>query len=278
MNIRIKFTDPTRSASIRIIFFLFVFLVPAGKLYPQSNVIDRAEDIRRAIQLAEYGIAADLADSAIAHFADYPPKTLAEIHTLRALIASENGDHAYVGANFLAALQLNREHKLDPIFFSPALQERFEQLRATVAKRDQQVRVETRYIMLPDPRVSAAWRSLLVPGWGQRYKGQKLKGDILTFTTAALAGATVVSHFLRRNAEQKYLDAGEATVAERYQTFNRYHILRKNFALALGVVWSAAIFDALVLQPPPPPNSNAAFIPRLQALPSGVEISLRLAF
>ena len=233
--------------------FAATILLTVGGLalpaFAQVGTVDRADEIRRALQRADYQLAADLADSAIAHFDDYSPEKLAEIHALRAFVAAEKNATALVDAHFLAALQLDPGHQLDPVFFSPALQQRFEKIRATLPTREAPVRVETRYVMVSDPRVAAAWKSLLLPGWGQRFKGQKSKGTIFTVASATLAGATLASHFLRRSAERDYLAAGEQDVVDKYDTFNRYHLLRKNLALGLGLVWGAAVLDALIFKP-----------------------------
>lgn len=212
----------------------------------QDNAASRIKEIQRTLQRAEFQIAADLADSAITHFDDYSPPQLAGIHALRALICTERNESAGVDAHFLSALQLSPDFQLDPIFFSPALQLRFEQLRAKMPKNETPVRVETRYVMLPDPRIEAAWKSLVLPGWGQRSKGQKSKGRIFTISAAALAGATITTHILRKRAEDDYLAANEENVLSRYDTFNRYHQWRNSLALGLGIVWSAAVLDAII--------------------------------
>lgn len=42
--------------------------------------------------------------------------------------------------------------------------------------------------------LGAVWRSTLVPGWGQRYKGEKKKGWIFTGVAAGLLGATALTY------------------------------------------------------------------------------------
>jgi len=232
----------------KLMIALAVYLLALqGPGRAQSNVMSRSEEIRRALQRAEFQIAADLADSAIAHFERFSPAELAEIHTLRALAFSELGQPTIVDAHFLAALQLNAKHKLDPIFFSPAMQQRFEQLRARLPKAETPVRIETRYVMLPDPRIKAAGKSLLIPGWGQRAKGQHQRGTVFTVAAASLAVAVLTTHFLRERARDDYLAADAANVGSRYDTYNRYHLWRNNLALGLGLVWGTSVLDALLL-------------------------------
>lgn len=250
-------------------------VLAASAGWTQSTGTGQVDEIRRAIQRGEYSIAAELADSAISHFDQLNPEQLAEIHTFRALIASLRGEPGLIETHFLAALQLNPMHELDPVFFSPTLQQRFERLRARLSKQDQAVRVETRYVMIPDPRLQAAWKSLLLPGWGQRAKGQPGRGWIYSIGAATLATATLTAHLLRRQARERYLEAGEETVEARYQTFNRYHLLRNNLALATAVWWSASALDALIIRPALP---SASLKPTAQAGNYGLAFRICIAF
>ena len=150
-------------------------------------------------------------------------------------------------------------------------------MRARLPKRDTPVRIETRYVTLPDPRVSAAWKSLLLPGWGQRFKGQTTKGRLLTISAAVLASATIATHILRRQAEQSYPDANEDNVVAKYDTFHRYHILRNNFALSLGVVWGVSVLDALLFRSEEK-VAKVGTTPAVQAGAGRVVVSLAFSF
>lgn len=259
-----------------ILISLSALYLLAPTVAAQTNAVDKTDEIKRALERAEYQIAAELADSAIVHFTDYTPEKLAAIYTLRALVAWQQGEVALADAHFMSALQLNYDHQLDPVFFSPALQKRFALLRAKMPRPDRPAHPETRYVMLPDPRVNAAWKSLLIPGWGQSYKGQKTRGRIYLVAAAALAGGTLTAHLLRRHAESRYLEAtGEAQAQARYKTFNHYHLLRNNLALALGLTWGASVLDALIFKS----NKGAgklALHPALQLSPDSAQLSLRL--
>lgn len=245
-------------------------------VWPQAGNLERGEEIKRALQRGDYHSAATLADSAIAHFENFAPAQLAEIHTLRALLASQRNETAAIDAHFRAALQLARDHRLDPIFFSPALQYRFEQIRSQIPKTETPVRIETRYVMVPDQRVAAGWRSLVLPGWGQRYKGQKTKGNIFLISAATLAGATLTAQVLRAHAEDEYLKADAGEVEARYRTFNRYHMLRNNLALGLGVVWGASALEALIFRATSQ-EDHVGIETHLQISPAVVSLSLNFS-
>lgn len=52
--------------------------------------------------------------------------------------------------------------------------------------------------------LGAVWRSTLVPGWGQRYKGEKKKGWIFTGVAAGLLSATALTGLNAKNAQDNY--------------------------------------------------------------------------
>lgn len=231
--------------------FIWIIII-APFSYAQTGSTNRAAEIKRALQQAEFQIAADLADSAIAHFREYAPAPLADIHALRALIFFEQGNAGRGEEHLALALQLDPNLQLDPIFFSPQIRQCLEELRPQIVTLGNANVPAVRYIVVPDPRLAAAWRSLLLPGWGQRFKGQKTKGWLFSIAAVTLAGATLTSHILRESAEKKYLEASEETgIKARYDTFNRYHLLRNNLALALSLVWGAAALEALIIRAEP---------------------------
>jgi len=240
-------------------FLGIVFFLPV--LHAQSVSSNRAAEIKRALQRADLQTAAELADSAIAHFREYPPAELAEIHSFRALVFFEQGNSERAEEHLALALQLDPDLQLDPIFFSPQMQQRLEELRPKIVTLNPAAAPTTRYIVVADPRIAATWRSLLLPGWGQRFKRQETKGRIFFIAAAALAGATLTGHILRGRAEKKYLHAGENDVTARYDIFNRYHQLRNNLALSLGVVWSAAVLDAFIVRVEPASRRIGAAFP-----------------
>lgn len=47
------------------------------------------------------------------------------------------------------------------------------------------------------------WRSMIVPGWGQFYKGSNLKGGLILGGTVAFAGAIIATEGVRQSYQQK---------------------------------------------------------------------------
>ena len=128
-----------------------------------------------------------------------------------------------------------------------------------------------RYVRVNDPRPSAALRSLAVPGWGQIHKGDRARGVVFGAAWAAGVAGTLGSHAARADARRAYLDAPtpeEATAL--YPAFDRWHKARAAFAIGTGVVWAAAVVDALASGGPEIPSDGLAVTPGGVALRIGL--------
>lgn len=96
--------------------------------------------------------------------------------------------------------------------------------------------------------MGAIWRSTLVPGWGQRYKGETRKGWWLTGAGAALATASIVSAKNASDAKSAYrrVDAGASSA-----TFDRRYNDAVNATVVFNVVgaltagfWAANVAES----------------------------------
>lgn len=210
----------------------------------------RVEAVWTAYQQLEYGRADSLARSVLAAYADYTPAQLAEVHTVLGLMAYADGAEGEARRQFEAALSLDPGLELDPLLVSPKILAFVDDVRAQQAQRPSRPAGDAeaaRYVVQPDPRPPAAMRSMLVPGWGQLYKGESRKGWALVGAWGVAAGGAVTAHVLRGRAEEAYLDEDDpARVADRYDRFNTWHRVRNNAALAAAGVWLVAYVDALV--------------------------------
>ena len=273
-----------RKACVQIVFF-FCVLLSAGPLAfaarPQqqaNRIIDRVYD---ALRHADFTTAQSQLDSAFANYFRFPPYELAELHTLQALVNDYNGDREAVLEHFELALQLNPQVKLDPLFFSPDLQQTFERLKNSTAQRQLQrpdaTEPQIRYMALRDPRIDAAWRSLVLPGWGQIYKGQRKRGYTFAAITGGLAVATATFFILEKRAENDYIEEVDPSlVPTKYDTYNRFFVARRSLLLATGLAWTLNFLDALFTSPPQYPPQAFYFEQHLD--PVGRSIAIQAGF
>jgi TolB-like protein len=105
----------------------------------------------------------------------------------------------------------------------------------------------------------AVFRSVLIPGWGQFYNREPVKGGIIVGAEAALIGAAVAMHFLGAADEDKYTDSNFALkypgltpieLGQKAQQLREsaedYYELRNIFIYSAIGVWLYNILDAYI--------------------------------
>lgn len=240
-------------------------------VHAQSAETPAVEEIREAYRRLEYGSAESMARSAMQNYPQYTLSELTDIHTFLALIAYNRGERLEARRQFLSALQLSPEMELDPVLVPPKIQTYFEELKAE-REPAEAGEAPVRYVLLRDPRPDAALRSMVVPGWGQLYKGQRTKGIVFSGLFAAAAGGALVAHVRMRDAFSAYDGARTPSEAEElYEPYNRWYRVRNGFVQGGALIWLASYVDALLTRGPPATRELS-----LRAQPG--RVSLRLHF
>lgn len=120
---------------------------------------------------------------------------------------------------------------------------------------------------LKSRRLFAAMRSIVVPGWGQFYRGHTKKG--YAFLGAAIVTAGVIGlqyHGYRRNRQSYYQTDSNLHLAQRYanddgtrytEWEHRYRVAHsnmKNLNILLGIlgsIWLLNVADSAIFKPAP---------------------------
>lgn len=93
--------------------------------------------------------------------------------------------------------------------------------------------------------LGAMWRSTLVPGWGQRYKGETRKGWLLTGSAVALGAGTIAAALNRERASSAYF--GETSPNADYEGLYRSYadatVLFNGVAVVTAGTWVYAVAD-----------------------------------
>lgn len=224
----------------------------AAVAQPDADPLGLLGAMRDAYERIDYGTAERRAREALDMHEAFSADQLVEVHTLLGLILYARNEPLEAREQFEAALSLDPALELDPVLVSPKTLEFFEEVRSTFTVEGGGERESViRYVRVHDPRPAATVRSVVLPGWGQLYKGERAKGWVLVGLWGATAAGTVTAHVLRSQARSDYLDATDPTViAERYDSFNTWHQARTALALGAVAVWTYAAFDALVFGGP----------------------------
>jgi tetratricopeptide (TPR) repeat protein len=255
--------------------------VPAAA-QPGPDPAAAVSAVEAAYEALDYAQAEALARQALARSEAFTRAQLVRLHTTLGLLLFARNDALGASEQFRAALSLDQALTLDPVLVSPVTLAFFDETKGAFLRERAGEVVGTgpavRYVVVRDVRPDAALRSIVLPGWGQRMKGQRAKGWVLTGAWAGALGASVATHIQRGRARQEYLRddiTDPDSIAANYRHYNRWHRARGALLLGAGVVWAAAIVDALATGAPEAPGAAPA---RLAVEPAGAGLRLRFRF
>ena len=90
------------------------------------------------------------------------------------------------------------------------------------------------------------WRSSLVPGWGQFYKGENKKGFRLLLSDMALVSTYFIASYLSRDYNRRAFDVRDASRREFYNDWsNRSFTISSISGIMAGVIYIYNILDAI---------------------------------
>lgn len=228
---------------------------------PQAQTATEPADLVRAMEDAvarlDYVTAEARAREALARFDALSPDQLVTVHTALGVLLHARNEAVEARRQFEAALSLDPALALDPVLVSPKTLQFFEDVKATAQTASGPPAAPAiRYVVLTDPRPSAAVRSLVLPGWGQFYKGDRTKGWAFAVAGGTLAVSTLAADVARAQARADYNSARTEAEAERlHGPYNRWHRARNALAIGTAAVWAGAALDALATGGPEPPDS-----------------------
>jgi hypothetical protein len=118
--------------------------------------------------------------------------------------------------------------------------------------------------LTPKSSWKAGMRSVLVPGWGQFYAEEPVKGGVFLGATALAAGGLLWTHLIYRNEADDYLEARDryfrsthsedlpalrARMMKKDREAQDAYDLRKGFLIATGACYAVAFIDAAFFFP-----------------------------
>lgn len=188
-----------------------------------------------------------LSDQAIENDTLYSINELVEIYKIRGFTFFHLGKEQDAESAFNTVLSLNPNLELDPVTISPKIIDFFNGLKQAVSKIEPpKISFKNKYILVEDPRPSAAWRSLILPGWGQHYKGEENKAYLLFSAFALNSTALIVSVIQEKFNRDEYLKSRENdSIQSKYDTYNAWFKARQYLTYSEIIIWTYAFADAL---------------------------------
>ncbi|HLT48767.1 MAG TPA: hypothetical protein VK002_16145 [Rubricoccaceae bacterium] len=231
---------------------LLIGLLLAGTAAAQPSPDTDPDGVVAAVEAAyeqlDYETAEALAREALTHYEAFTPDQLVRLHTLLGLILYARGEELEAAAQFRAALTLDPTLTLDPLLVSPTTIAFFERTKEAFLQEQSAGGSPgggVRYVTVYDPRGAAFARSLALPGWGQRFKGERTKGWVLTGVWAAGLAASAASAYRYHQVRQAYLDERDPDlIPDRRDTMDTWFKVRNNVLLGTAVVWALIAVEA----------------------------------
>lgn len=240
------------------------------------------ESIWQAYNQLDYDQATSKAQAALKNYQGLTPEQITELHEVLAFIYFSEDKLSLSRQHFESAISLTPSLELDSLYVSPIIINFFNQLkheRDLKQSESENATSTVRYLVIRDPRPPAVIRSLVLPGWGQLYKGEKSKGIVFSGLWGLGVIGSVVAHFGREGAHNRYLSAtGQSEFDSRYDTFKTWHKARNSLLLFSAGVWAVTFADALLTGKPTEPNAMDARSKPLSVLPAISPQSARITF
>ncbi len=257
--------------------FLSVALVVMFPLVIQAQQISVSEIIESYNNI-NFQRTLSLSGEAIQQFDQYSRSELIDVYKFRAFAAFNLGEMETARASFLSALTLKPDLQLDAVTVSPKIISYFDKIRTEferIGTGNETVSPGgefTRYVLVREKGPDAAWRSLVVPGWGQLYKQEQLKGYIVMGAFVANSIALTAAVFREEESRDAYLNSTlPAKIESRYNTYNRWHRTRIILTYSQILIWGYAFADALWSPLPAKEPQNLSFFLK----PGHIGFSLR---
>lgn len=109
------------------------------------------------------------------------------------------------------------------------------------------LKVSSELVVMKRYPVTAAFRSLIVPGWGQFYNDRPGKGSVILGTEALLATSTIISFLLYKQSLDSYERAESSDAAQdSYQDVQRYALMNWTSLGAMGILWAYNVIDSFL--------------------------------
>ncbi len=228
-------------------FALLIFFINASMSFSQTIHSEKIiQEIIDAYNNFDYQNAEKKALAALDNYSNFSPEQLLTIHEYLAFINFTKKNYENAKNHFRSALTLNPDLTLSPRIASPKIIDFFNEVKQqTITNNVSDGFI--RYVYVPDRRFNAAYRSALLPGWGQNYKGEHLKGRVLLSLWTANIVGILFFHYKQAQAHQDYLDETAINrIESKYNTYNRYFKTRNALLLSASLIWIYSYLDALI--------------------------------
>ncbi len=236
--------------------FIFLLLFSTTILGQKNNDLDK---LNREFQIFNYSKVIILADSFIANSKEFSEDEMIEIFLLKGISHYSLSESESVKNSFNNILDYNQNYKINTSKVSPKIIREFENLRrkhkqlnisqnlTSIVIRDTLYQVDT-LILKPNNKFysEVVARSMVFPGWGHLYSGDKTKGWILTSANSVVLGSMLYFIYDTNQKESSYLNEVDISlVEEKYNDFDTSYKIRNSLIATYAILWIYTQIDIL---------------------------------
>jgi len=107
--------------------------------------------------------------------------------------------------------------------------------------------ISSELVMIKKYPITAAFRSMIFPGWGQFYNDKPRKGSIILGSELLMAASTISSYILYKQSKDAYDRSTQRDVAsDNYSEMEKYAQINWVSLGVMGGIWLYAIVDSYV--------------------------------
>ena len=107
--------------------------------------------------------------------------------------------------------------------------------------------ISSELVMIKKYPITAAFRSMILPGWGQFYNDKPRKGSIILGSELLMAASTISSYILYKQSKDAYDRSTQRDVAsDNYSEMEKYAQINWVSLGVMGGIWLYAIVDSYV--------------------------------
>ncbi len=242
---------------MKIVNLLIPVLFLTFPLFGQQALINKIEDQYKNFN---YENVISLSGEALKDYADLSKAQLIKIYTLRGVAYYSLADEDSARLSFINILKLNENYEIDSLIYSPKIISFFNKVKTeyeqiaglnTKDEKEKQPAVNAKpqfYRQRSNIFNEAMARSIILPGWGHLYAGEKTKGFILTSASAITLGS-MIYYILKTNSNYTdYLNATDAaSINKKYDQYNSSYKIRNILIAAYSALWIYAQSDLLFI-------------------------------
>lgn len=174
-----------------------------------------------------------------------------ELYRILGFCAIARDDTASAVKHFSDALRYNPLLTPDPLTWSPKVRWAFESARSLFQKQEKQrQKIELTWEAVVCR--NASWRSLIIPGWGQYYRQEKVRAAIYSGWALLSLSIFIYAQYQLPAVRDKYrTEQNFNRIEERWRTYRDLYRLRLVSLNSLIASYLVSFWDALYRPIPP---------------------------